>query len=142
MLSTESTHQDLSTLHFPLPIAQKLLEIYADRVDSNTKILHFPTFRIKFLDALQHPHKIAPGLEAVMFAVYLSIISSLDDEECHVLLGEEKSILSARGKAATSQALINAGFLTTPSLETLQAYVLFLVSSCPHLYQCTMLILK
>jgi hypothetical protein len=107
-------------------------DIYIDRVDPLMKLLHLPTFWSALTGALQNPHDISKSLEAAIFAFYLATIASLEDNECHCLLGEQKSIISARYKLAARQALVNARFLGTSSLVTLQAYVIFLVSRIPE----------
>ena len=66
-------------------------------------------------------------LVAIIFSFYYATVISLEDDECQSLLGEPKLVMTARYKNATRQALINADFLS-PSLTTLQAYVIFFVS--------------
>jgi hypothetical protein len=131
VLSTFSKIENLASLHYPIHILQKMLDVYVDRVDPLMKLLHIPTFWRMQTNALQNPRGISKSLEAVIFAFYLATITSLEDNECYCLLGEQKPIISARYKLAAHQALINAGFLKTSSLMTLQAYVIFLVSSTP-----------
>ncbi len=127
MLGTFSRIENLASLHFPFHILQKMLDFYVNRVDPLAKVLHIPTFWRMQTNALQNPHCISKSLEALIFTFYLATITSIEDGECYRLLGEQKTTISARYKLAAYQALINASFLQTSSLMTLQAYVIFLV---------------
>lgn len=132
VLGTFSRIKNLAILHPPLHILKKLWEIYIDRVDPLMKMLHLPSFWLTMTSALENPHAMPKSVEAVIFAFYLATITSLDDSECYCLLGEQKAIISARYKIALRQTLINAAFLKTSSLMTLQAYVIFLVRCTPR----------
>lgn len=71
---------------------------------------------------------ISPGMEALMFAIYLSAVMSLQEDECQKLMGEPAPVLIQRFSLSTQQALVNARFLKSVDIFTLQAFVLFLVS--------------
>jgi hypothetical protein len=133
VLSSTVKNEKLATLHFPFHIVQTLFEIYSDRVDPLMKILHLPTFWSALTNALENPHDVSKSLAAVIFSFYLATIISLGDDECYSLLGDRKPVMTARYKIAARQALINADFLTSSSLMTLQAYATFLVSPTPPL---------
>lgn len=124
--TTHSRISPASTLLFR--ILPKLRDIYVDRVDALMKILHLPTFWTALTNGLQHPHDLAKSLEAVMFAFCLATISTLKEGECQNLFGVPKSVVYSRYRLATRQALVNAGFLSTSSPMTLQAYAMFMVS--------------
>ena len=129
VLSTLPKVENLASLHHPFHVVQKMLDVYVDRVDPLMKLLHIPTFWTTITKAFQNPRDMSKSLEALIFAFYLATITSLEDDECYCLLGEPKPTIRARYKAAARQGLINASFLKTSSLMTLQAYLLFLVSS-------------
>lgn len=105
-----------------------MLNYYIDRVDPLMKVLHVPSFGRAMKDALQNPKHISTSLEALIFAFYLVTTASMEDSECAALLGDQKAIIAPRYEAAARQALINADFVRTSSLKTLQAYIMFLVS--------------
>jgi hypothetical protein len=96
------------------------------------KPLHLPTFWVTITSALRNPYDISKSVEAVIFAFYLITIYSLEEDECRSLFGGEKSIIFARYRVAARQALMNAGFLKTTSIVTLQAYMMFIVSHYPR----------
>jgi hypothetical protein len=120
--------EELANFHPSLEILLKLQNVYIDRVDPLIKILHPPTVWPALTNALRCPQDRPKTLEALMFAFYLSTILTLTGEECQLLFGVEKPALRSRYRLATRQALINAKFLSTSSLMTLQAYAMFMVS--------------
>jgi len=128
VLGDDSMPQGLSNLHPTLPTLRKMWDIYVDRVDPLVKILHLPTFWPTLINALQTPQEIPSSLEALVFAFYYATSSACEDSECQSVMGERQVTVSIRYKRAARQALINAGFLRTTNVITLQAFVLFLVS--------------
>ena len=85
-------------------------------------------YRSTLKNVLQNPYNVSKSVEALVFAFYTSVLSSMEDDECQRLLDDQKPNLIAKYRAGCRQALINAAFIKTSSLMTLQAYVLFLVS--------------
>lgn len=129
----EPEHSDkiesVSKLHASPQLLSKFKEVYADRVDPMMKILHLPTFWVAVTNALRHPHNIPKSLESLIFAFYLVTVSSLKEDECQSLFGVSLSAIMSRYRVATRQALINARFLSTSNLMTLQAFSIFTVYS-------------
>ncbi|KAL6796198.1 fungal-specific transcription factor domain-containing protein [Trichoderma sp. SZMC 28013] len=119
--------ENLSKLHATPQLLPKLKEIYADRVDPMMKILHLPTFWVAVTNALRHPDNMPKSLESLIFAFYLVTISSLKEDECQTLFGMSLSAMMSRYRVATRQALINARFVSTSNLMTLQAFSIFTV---------------
>lgn len=128
VLGTSQTG-DLSNFHQPPNVLQDMLNIYIDRVDPLMKLLHVPSFGPALKDAVQNPKHMSKSLEALIFAFYLVTTTSMEDDECAELLGDQKKTIALRYETAARQALINANFVSTSSLRTLQAYTMFLVSS-------------
>jgi hypothetical protein len=127
--------QSLAHLHPPLAMVESMFVVFRERVECWAKILHLPTFHDSLLAALQSPHTVTKSLEALIFSFYFLTVTSLDDEETlRMLGGESKAVLTQRYRLATRQALVNAKFLQTTNLVTLQAYVLFLVSKYTTLH--------
>lgn len=135
---------------FPFPTAQKpelvpssispqltkiLWTAYINNVDTCLKIVHKQTMeKILFgnFDRSTCPNK---GLDAVIMAVYLSAIISMDQKEVQQHFCMETDILVSQFIAAVEQALIKADFLNTQELSTLQALVLFLYAIKTRQYQ-------
>jgi hypothetical protein len=118
----------LASLHPPPYVMNRLKDIFIDRVDPLTRILHVPTFWKTLTDAVKNPQAIPKALQALIFAVYFTTASSLEEDECQSLFGEKSRVLISKYKSATHRALINARFLETSSLVVLQAFEFYLVS--------------
>jgi len=107
----------------------RLWQTYLDNVDPLVKLFHAPTVQHRILEASSDLANISKGIEALMFGIYALAVTSLADEDCKTMFGEEKSILLSRYRSSAQQALLRAGFLRSSDMVVLQAYVLFLVSS-------------
>jgi len=121
--------ENLANLHIPVHVLPALQDAYADRIDPLMKVLHLPTFWRSLADVLQNPSNVSKSLEALVFSFYLATVSILEESECLSVLGNRKLLLYTRYRCAAHQALLNAGFLSTSSPMTLQAYALFMVGS-------------
>lgn len=71
---------------------------------------------------------IDPGLEALMFAMYMVAATSMSSEACVRQLGQDREKLLAQFKYGTEAALANADFLSSMEMVTLQALTIYLVS--------------
>lgn len=79
------------------------------------------------LDTKDRLERVPKGLEALLFAIYYSVATSLTTEECLERFGEERSTLLARYRFAVEQGLARANFLVTEEMVVLQAFVIFLI---------------
>lgn len=108
-------------------------DVFLANVDSVIKILHAPSVR-KYLQEGSPDLACSPGsngLEALRFSIYYAATMSMSDEECKLRIGEERAPLLERYRTATEYALADADFVNTTELSTLQALVLYLVTSLP-----------
>lgn len=108
--------------------AFKLWQIFLDNVDPLTKIIHAPTFQQQTITSSDNTENIPRPLEALLFSIYSLSIVSLSASECFDKFGESKAVLSARYQSAARQALSKANFLRTSDMETLQAFVFYLLT--------------
>ena len=111
-----------------------LFQFYFTNVDPVCKILHRPTVNTYFsnLEALLDPSTRRfkfRSLEAVTFAAYFAAVTSMSPQECLTYLGEQREILSARFKSYTEAALVQADFLNSLEITTLQAFTIYIVST-------------
>ncbi|KAL7894284.1 fungal-specific transcription factor domain-containing protein [Trichoderma sp. SZMC 28014] len=126
---------DLAKYHLPLPLISKLKDFFVDRVDPMMKFLHLPTFWTAITNELQNPGRIPKSLEALIFSFYLVSICSLKEDEARELFDVEQTVLLYRYRTATRQALVNARFLSTANLMTLQAFSIFIIC-VRNIYRC------
>lgn len=118
----------VTDLHPPAVQVFQLWQIYLDNVNPLLKITHTPTLQGQLIEAAANPVKIPKPLEALLFSIYFIALISMTDEEALETLKEDKKRLVARYHHASQQALINAGFMRSPDIVVLQAFVIYLVS--------------
>lgn len=105
----------------------QLWQIYIDNVNTLLKITHVPTIQGQVIEASSNLEAAPKNIEALMFAIYVMAVTSLDDEQVRLRFHTSKKELLGRYLAALQQALINAGFMRARDHITLQAYLLYLV---------------
>ena len=119
---TSVTDLHPSTLH-----TFQLWQIYIDNINTLLKITHVPTVQAQIIEATSQLHQAPKNIEALMFGIYLSAITSLDEEEVQRRFQEDRRELLSRYFHGCQQALINAGFMRMNDPICLQAFVLYLV---------------
>ena len=70
----------------------RLWQIYLDRVNPLTKIIHVPTLQLHFVEATTGSDGLPNNVVALLFAIYVLATVSLPFEECQVMLGVSKDI--------------------------------------------------
>ena len=122
-------------LSFPaVPHSEILFRFYFSNFDPLCKILHRPTVDTYFsniealVDPLTRKFKFR-SLAAVTFAAYFAATNSMSPEECMEHLGEDKSILVGRYRKNAEVALLQADFLNSFEISTLQAFTIYTVGN-------------
>jgi hypothetical protein len=105
-----------------------LWQTYIDNVNPLVKLLHVPSVQQMILEAASDLQSTPKSTEALMFAIYLSSVNSMNDRDCRKTMGESRSALLANFSNATQQALVNTEFLKSTNLVVLQALTLYIVS--------------
>jgi hypothetical protein len=119
--------KDLSSLHPPPVQIFRLWQTFLVNVNPLVKIFHAPTVQQLILDATGNLSDIPKATESLMFAIYLISVTSLKQEDCSTMFGENRASLISKYSHAAQQALINAKFLKSINLYSLQAFALYLV---------------
>ena len=119
----------VTELHPPGIQIFQLWQIYLTNVNPLLKVTHTPTLQAQIIEAGANVARIPRALEALMFAVYFSAVTSMSEADVQSTFDEDRTRLLARFHRATQQALINAGFMRSPDLVVLQAFFLYLVRS-------------
>lgn len=135
VLGGSPTSNGLGLLHPPPVYIFRLWQIFLDRINPLTKILHAPTMQQKILEASSDLENVPESLEALMFSIYYFAATSLLPGESMTLFGEDQESMTMRYKHGVQQAFVNAGFLKSSDIVTLQAFVLYLVSNTVNLDQ-------
>jgi len=106
----------------------RLWQTFIENVNPLTKLIHNPTVQALVLESSGRLGDLSAPTEALLFSIYLSAITSLDDEECERMMGESKSVVWNRYMNAAQQALLNAQILKSNDLTVLQAFTIYLVT--------------
>lgn len=110
----------------------QLWQIYIDNVNPLLKLTHVPSTQQQIIAYSGDPDAAPKSMEALMFAIYLTAISSLDDAEVQMRFQADRQELLGQYFAGLQQALINANFMRKSDLTSLQAFFLYMVSVCHH----------
>jgi len=126
-LGPESPPKELRDLHPEMVHIFRLWQIFLSNVNPLVKIFHAPTVQQIILDASADLDNVPKHVEALMFSMYLLAVTSMLTEDCEKLLGETRDKLLSRFSYAAQQSLINARFMKSLNLMTLQALILYIV---------------
>ncbi|KAK7437342.1 C6 zinc finger protein [Colletotrichum acutatum] len=105
-----------------------LWQIFLERVNSLTKIIHPPTLQQSVAEAAAGPGSLPHNIDALLFAVYSMSIVSMTDDECLAMLGSTCKAAFWRFSSGVRASLLQAQFLKSHDLTTLQALVLHIMS--------------
>jgi hypothetical protein len=111
-------------------VADSLLEQYWDAVHYMARVLHRPTFERQWTQFWNSVHMgVEPpaSLQALVMAVLLSSVISMTEERITYEFRAEKGQLLDTFRQGTESALYRANFLRTTKVQTLQAFVMYLV---------------
>jgi hypothetical protein len=127
------THQTSLIDFLPSRLAaDRLAKQYFQSVHPIAKLLHRPSFEKEYEDFWE---EVSLGIEppssaqAIIFAVMFSGVVSMDESVITRDFGVSKESLIDNFRLGTETALGRANFLRTTKVETLQAFVMYLVCS-------------
>ncbi|KAF4952563.1 hypothetical protein FGADI_6634 [Fusarium gaditjirri] len=121
-----------------------LLDTFYSHVDPMTRIVHKPTLKRRLIQYIDHTYGVNASssddeeflaaqsgddihtFEPLALAVFYSAVNSLSAEEVLSQFSLEKEALLSQFQYGVQVGLGGENFLTTPSIEVLQAFVLFL----------------
>ena len=119
----------LEELLIPKPLADQLMHRYFDAVHPIARAVYKPSFESDyqlFWEEVFNNYEPRPSLQAVVFAAMFSAVVSMS-ESAVSQLGFPKTALADRLKLGTESSLSKASFLRTTRLETMQAFVMYMV---------------
>jgi hypothetical protein len=91
-----------------------------------------PTVTKAIKEAKDNLDNLSKSMEALMFAIYFAVITSMNDAEIVMALQGDKMALLAQYRFGVEQALARADFLSSTEIVTVQALVIFLVCVRRH----------
>lgn len=112
-------------------MGDRLLDHYWQSVHYMCRIVHRPSFErqyASFWESVASGVEPPPSLQALVLAAMLSSVISMPEEDVLLEFGVAKPQLLENFQRGTETALYRANFLRTTKLQTLQAFVMYLVS--------------
>ncbi|KAL2016759.1 hypothetical protein VTK56DRAFT_3107 [Thermocarpiscus australiensis] len=106
----------------------RLWQIYLDRVNPLTKIIHVPSLQPYVAEAASGSENVPKNVEALLFSIFVMAVVSLTPDECRALLGYSREEALQRFSSGVRLNLVKLGFLKFHDLTTLQALVIYLIS--------------
>ncbi|KAL1800193.1 hypothetical protein ACET3X_000535 [Alternaria dauci] len=120
--------------HLPARVVvDELLAHYWDFVHIVARTVHRPSFERQYQNfwiRVNMGTEPRSTFQAVLFAALLSAVVSMTEDQVRVKFGVEKRTMVDSFREATEKALAKANFLRTTKLETLQAFVMYLITLC------------
>jgi Fungal Zn(2)-Cys(6) binuclear cluster domain len=111
--------------------ADKLLQQYWEACHPITRIMHRPTFETRYQllwDNIAQGIEPAPSIQAIVFATLFTAAVSMAPSDTLNIFGVDQRTLIESFQLGTESALGKAHFLRSTKTETLQAFVMYLVS--------------
>ena len=105
-----------------------LWQIFLERVNPLTKIIHVPTLQPYVAEAAGGSTTVPPSVKTLLFAIYTLSTISLTPDECLKLLGYSRETALQRFSRGVRLSLLKTNFMKNYDLETLQALVIYLIS--------------
>ncbi|KAI4697751.1 uncharacterized protein J4E84_000884 [Alternaria hordeiaustralica] len=127
---------DQTALESHLParvVVDKLLSQYWVAVHTIARTVHRPSFERQYQNfwiRVNMGMEPRASFQAVLFAALLNSVVSMTDDMVQVEFGVEKQNMIDSFREGTEAALARANFLRTTKLETIQAFVMYLIPLC------------
>lgn len=117
-------------LDIPREYARVFWNYFIDNVYPLTKFVHAPTEERHHTVYLNRPQDLPKRIQAMLAGIYFSGLNSMNEEQCQHHFQRSWRDLIKTFFPITANALVEARFLGTIDVETLQGLVYFVVRSC------------
>jgi hypothetical protein len=122
---------------YPEPVHTfRLWQIFLERVNPLTKIIHVPSVQPYVVEAASNLQNIPQNVQALLFSIFTLAVISLEDAECQQILQTSKSDALRQFSDGARAALQKSQFLRIYEMPTLQALVMYLVRISRSLSPC------
>ncbi|KAB5551279.1 hypothetical protein GE09DRAFT_964855 [Coniochaeta sp. 2T2.1] len=114
-------------------LGHRLLQRYWDAVHPVARCVHrrsFETQYVSFWQNIDNGYEPPAPQQALVFAAWFTAAVSLDEGRAHAEYGFEKQYLIDHMKIGTECALGKANFLRTTRVDTMQAFIMYLIPLC------------
>ncbi|KAM0205163.1 hypothetical protein ACHAQI_009396 [Fusarium lateritium] len=128
-ISSSSGGQNFDPLPSQIPF---LLDVFQENINLVMHIVHMPSLRKLVRPTRGAPTTISLKNQALLFSIYYSAITSMDDEDVLLNFGSTRTELNLKFRRGLEQALARADFLNNPDIILVQASVIFLALARRH----------
>jgi hypothetical protein len=113
---------------YPEPVqAFRLWQVFLDRVNPLTKIIHVPSLQPHLMESVSSFQTVPQSVQALLFGIFTMAVVALEEVECQQILGTTRERAMRTFSDGARAALQKTQFLRTYDMATLQALVLYLV---------------
>ena len=107
----------------------RLWQIFLERVNPLTKVVHTPTLQPFIVDAAASHETMPYNYQALVTTIYLAATVALNREEASSILNMDRDAAIARFTRGVKSALIKAKFMENYDMVIMQALILYSVGS-------------
>jgi hypothetical protein len=127
MLSADFSHTCIEDM-LPDPVhIFRLWQIYIDRVNPLTKIIHVPTVQPQVVEITTNLANVSLPYQALLFSIFCMAVVSLDETETNQLLGTSRDKAIQTFSAGAKAALVRFNFMKNYDMVSIQAFLIYLV---------------
>ncbi|KAI0965827.1 fungal-specific transcription factor domain-containing protein [Xylaria arbuscula] len=127
-LGVEDASIDLQKLQPDLVNVFRLWQIFADRVNPLTKLIHVPSLQSVVMNAAADINQVSLANQALLFSIYNMAVVSLNAQEVIQFLGMTREEAMNQFTRATKLALTRSNFLKNYNMTILQALALYMLA--------------
>ncbi|KAI1421576.1 fungal-specific transcription factor domain-containing protein [Xylaria sp. FL1777] len=128
LLGVEDTTIDLQELQPDLVNVFRLWQLFVDRVNPLTKLVHVPSLQSVVMIAAADINKVSLPQQALLFSIYTMAAVSLNAQEVIQFLGMTRDEAINRFTRGTKLALTRSNFLKNYNMTILQAFLLYMLA--------------
>ena len=107
--------------------AFRLWQLFLDRVNPLTKIIHVPSVQPLIVEATSGMHTMSLHDQALLFSIYLMAVVSLSEDECLAMSAMTKDTALRRYTLGAKASLVRFNFVKNENMAILQALIFYLV---------------
>ena len=108
-----------------------LWQVYLDRVNPLTKLIHVPSVQPYMTAVITDSKSLPRNVEALLFSIFVMAVVAMTPDECKGLLGIAREEALQRYSSGVRLTLVRVGFLRSHDMIILQALVIYLVRTLP-----------
>ncbi|KAI1820370.1 fungal-specific transcription factor domain-containing protein [Xylaria intraflava] len=127
-LGVEDAKFDLQAFRPDVAHVFRLWQLFIDRVNPLTKVVHIPSLQPYVMDAATDINRVPLAYQALLFSIYTMAIVSTTAAECIEFFGMPREDALNRFTKGTKLALTRVNFFNTCNMTVLQALVFYMLS--------------